>query len=232
MNWVAFGCCALPVILGLVGLKQGVVKMIYHMAAFALALIITAILAPMVSKVVVKDSSPSVEKVKAKVISTLKLDEIHFDKTVSEDILKDLKLPEAIRKEIAVFNTKDLYEKMDVEDAKDYLATSIATIILQAIVYIFVFLVVWLLLFIAFQTLNVVDKVPVLHTANRLAGMLVGIVLGACVVCVFFVMVTALSNFEVGHYLMGEIERSKFLKTCYDNNPLNGGFVSLSSWFK
>lgn len=232
MNWVLIGCIAVMVSLGLIGLKLGVVKMLYHLAAFALALVITAILAPMVSKIVVRNDSPSVERVKEKVVKTLRLDEIDFGKTVSKDILDDLKIPKAVRDELAVFNTKDNYEQIGAEDAKDYVATSIAVIILQSVVYLVVFLVVWLIVFMVFHALDLIAKVPGLRAANRLAGMTVGLILAACVILLFFILVTALSNLPAGQNMLASIEENSVLKFWYDNNPLNGGSVYLSSKFK
>ena len=232
MNWVLIGCIAVMVSLGLIGLKLGVVKMLYHLVAFALALVITAILAPMVSKIVVRNDSPSVERVKEKVVKTLRLDEIDFGKTVSKDILDDLKIPKAVRDELAVFNTKDNYEQIGAEDAKDYVATSIAVIILQSVVYLVVFLVVWLIVFMVFHALDLIAKVPGLRAANRLAGMTVGLILAACVILLFFIMVTALSNLPAGQNMLASIEENSVLKFWYDNNPLNGGSVYLSSKFK
>ena len=232
MNWVLIGCIAVMVSLGLIGLKLGVVKMLYHLAAFALALVITAILAPMVSKIVVRNDSPSVERVKEKVVKTLRLDEIDFGKTVSKDILDDLKIPKAVRDELAVFNTKDNYEQIGAEDAKDYVATSIAVIILQSVVYLVVFLVVWLIVFMVFHALDLIAKVPGLRAANRLAGMTVGLILAACIILLFFILVTALSNLPAGQNMLASIEENSVLKFWYDNNPLNGGSVYLSSKFK
>lgn len=232
MNWVLIGCIAVMVSLGLIGLKLGVVKMLYHLVAFALALVITAILAPMVSKIVVRNDSPSVERVKEKVVKTLRLDEIDFGKTVSKDILDDLKIPKAVRDELAVFNTKDNYEQIGAEDAKDYVATSIAVIILQSVVYLVVFLVVWLIVFMVFHALDLIAKVPGLRAANRLAGMTVGLILAACVILLFFILVTALSNLPAGQNMLASIEENSVLKFWYDNNPLNGGSVYLSSKFK
>lgn len=232
MNWVAVGCIAILAILGLIGLKAGVVKMVYHLIGFALALVLTAIFAPMVSKVLIKDSSPSVQKAKEKVIETFHLDEIDFEKTLSKADFDKLNLPESIRDELEIFNFKEEYEKLDLEDAKDYLATSIATIIIQAIVYIAVFLVIWLIVFALFQALNLVNRVPGLRAANRLAGMIIGIIMGACVIFLFFVAVTALSNFPFGRNMLDMIESNSILNFWYNNNPLNGGFVSLADKFK
>ena len=232
MNWVVISCFAVLVALGLLGLKLGVVKMLYHLVAFALALVLTAAIAPMVSKIVVKEDSATVGRIKEKVVKTLKLDEIHFDKTISEEILDNLHIPESIREEISFFNTTENYEKIGADDAKDYLATSMAMIVLQAVVYLVVFLIVWLIVFMMFHALNLIDKVPGLRAANRLAGMTVGLILGACIVLLFFVLVTALSNLPAGQKMLTCIEENSVLKFWFDNNPLNGGFSYLSAKFK
>lgn len=232
MNWVVIGCIAILALLGLVGLKVGVVKMVYHLVGFALALILTALLAPKVSKLLVKDSSPSVQKAKEKVIDTLHLDDIDFQKTLTEADFDKINIPESIRDELEIYNFKEQYEKLDLEDAKDYLATSIATIIIQAIVYVAVFLILWLIIFILFQTLNLINNVPGLRTINRLAGMAVGLIIGACIIFLFFVLVTGLSNLSFGRDMLDMIEDNSVLRFWYNNNPLNGGFVSLAEKFK
>ena len=232
MNWVAITCLAVLVVLGLVGLKLGVVKMLYHLVAFALALVLTAVIAPIVSDAVIKEDSAAVEKVKEKVVKTLKLDEIKFDATISDDILEKLNLPESIREEIKTFNTKEDYKTIGADDAKDYLSTTMAVIVLQAAVYLIVFLIMWLIVFLVFHAANLIDKLPGLHAINRLAGLCVGLILAACIILVFFVAVTALSNLPAGQEMLKCIEENSILKFWYDNNPLNGGFVYLSSKFK
>ncbi|MBO4399970.1 MAG: CvpA family protein [Lachnospiraceae bacterium] len=232
MNWVAITCLAVLVVLGLVGLKLGVVKMLYHLVAFALALVLTAVIAPIVSDAVIKEDSAAVEKVKEKVVKTLKLDEIKFDATISDDILEKLNLPESIREEIKTFNTKEDYKTIGADDAKDYLSTTMAVIVLQAAVYLIVFLIMWLIVFLVFHAANLIDKLPGLHAINRLAGPCVGLILAACIILVFFVAVTALSNLPAGQEMLKCIEENSILKFWYDNNPLNGGFVYLSSKFK
>ncbi|MBO7630807.1 MAG: CvpA family protein [Lachnospiraceae bacterium] len=232
MNWVAITCLAVLVVLGLVGLKLGVVKMLYHLVAFALALVLTAVIAPIVSDAVIKEDSAAVEKVKEKVVKTLKLDEIKFDATISDDILEKLNLPESIREEIKTFNTKEDYKTIGADDAKDYLSTTMAVIVMQAAVYLIVFLIMWLIVFLVFHAANLIDKLPGLHAINRLAGLCVGLILAACIILVFFVAVTALSNLPAGQEMLKCIEENSILKFWYDNNPLNGGFVYLSSKFK
>ena len=232
MNWLVITCICILVALGLIGLKLGVVKMVYYLVAFALALILTAIVAPIISKVLVKEDSPSVIRVKEKVTDKLNLDDIHFDKTVTKEILDDLKIPESIREELGIYNTEDAYKDLGVENAKDYVATSLATIILQAVIYLITFLVIWLLVFLAFMALNLIANAPGLRAANRLAGMAVGLLMGACFIFILFVFATATANLDIGQNMMSCIEQNSVLKYWYDHNPLNGGFVTLSGILK
>lgn len=232
MNWLVITCICILAVLGLIGLKLGVVKMVYYLVAFALALILTAIVAPIISKALVKEDSPSVIRVKEKVTDKLNLDDIHFDKTVTKEILDDLNIPESIREEIGIYNTEDSYKDLGVEGAKDYVATSLATIILQAVIYLITFLVIWLLVFLAFMALNLIAKAPGLRAANRLAGMAVGLLMGACIIFLLFVLATATSSLDFGQNMMSCIEQNSVLKYWYDHNPLNGGFVSLSGILK
>ncbi|MBO4697238.1 MAG: CvpA family protein [Lachnospiraceae bacterium] len=232
MNWVLLVCIAILVVLGLVGLKLGVVKMLYHLASFTLALILTALIAPPIAKTFVKNDSPRMERTKEKVVKTLHLNDIDYEKINFDELLEKVDMPESVKDELKVFNTSDVYKTMGAENAKDYIATSIAAIVLQALVYIVVFVLVWLLVFLVFQTINLIGKVPGLRVINRLAGMTVGILMGACVIFLFFVLVTALSSMPVGREMMHQINDNSVLRFWYDNNPLNGGFAYLSSIVK
>lgn len=232
MGWVVIVCIAIPVILGLVGLKLGVVKMLYHLASFAIALLLTALLAPAIAKSIVKNDTPRMERAKEKVIKTLHLNDIDYENIKFDELLERVDLPDGIRDELKTFNTSDVYRSMGAEDAKDYLATSIATVILQALVYLVVFVIIWLLVFLLFQTINLIAKVPGLNMVNRLAGMTVGGLMGICVVFIFFVFVTAVSSMPIGQNMLQQINDNSILRFWYDNNPLNGGFVYLSSIVK
>ncbi len=232
MSWVLIVCIAILVVLGLVGLKLGVVKMLYHLAAFALALILTALLAPPIAKSFVKTDSPRMDRMKEKVVKTLHLDDIDYEKFDINEALEKIELPDSIRDELKTFNAVDVYKSMGVDGAKDYIATSVAAVILQAVVYIVVFVLIFLIVFLVFQTINLIDKVPGLRMINRLAGMTVGLLMGACVIFLFFVLVTALSSMPVGQDMLQQINDNSVLRFWYDNNPLNGGFVYLSSLVK
>ena len=229
MNWVLIVCIAIPAILGLVGLKLGVVKMLYHLASFAIALLLTALLAPAIANSVVKNDTHRMDRAKEKVIKTLHLNDIDYDKIKFDELLDKVDLPDGIRDELKTFNTSEVYKTMGAEDAKDYLATSIATVVLQALVYLIVFILIWLLVFLLFQTINLIAKVPGLNFINRMAGMTIGVLMGICVVFIFFVFVTAVSSTPFGQDMIEQISANSILRFWYDNNPLNGGFVYLSS---
>ena len=59
--------------------------------------------------------------------------------------------------------------------------------------------------------------------------MTIGVLMGICVVFIFFVFVTAVSSTPFGQDMIEQISANSILRFWYDNNPLNGGFVYLSS---
>lgn len=67
---------------------------------------------------------------------------------------------------------------------------------------------------------NLLSRLPVIHTMNKMGGMLVGLLKGLILLWLICIVITIMSGTEAGIYLYGQINESPFLKYIYDNNMI------------
>ena len=68
------------------------------------------------------------------------------------------------------------------------------------------------------RCLNLLSRLPVIHTMNKMGGLLVGLLKGMIILWILCIIITILSGTEMGGYLFAQINESPFLRYIYDNN--------------
>ena len=227
MNWLVIACGA--VLFGCViwGWCKGFIKMMIHLLAVALALALAAMLCQPLAKMVCKQESV-MSSVKESVRDTLRLDKL-ADKTklTNEDIEK-FKLPEVVKEQLKDYNSESGFELFDAENAADYVAGVVANIIIRAACFVILFFSLLAIIYLIGIGLNLVSKLPVLNTVNRLTGAIVGLFIGAVLILMVFTAVTALQNTGFGETCQAAIEENKVLDTVYNNNIICDVYFDLA----
>ena len=109
---------------------------------------------------------------------------------------------------------------LGVSAFRKYIADSVTGIILNAISFVLVFVGVSIIMRIIIRCLNLLSRLPVIHTMNKMGGMLVGLLKGLILLWLICIVITIMSGTEAGIYLYGQINESPFLKYIYDNNMI------------
>ena len=99
-------------------------------------------------------------------------------------------------------------------------AIRLADIILQAIVYIIMFVVIYVVLQIVVVATGVIAKLPVIHGANKLLGLVFGLVEGLLVVWILFTALTAFSGVDSIATALADINNHWFLQYLYQHNVI------------
>lgn len=178
------------------------------------------------------------EKVSETVNGTIAQEE---DVTIAEDNLKEYEsiIDECLDKINGVMNLPDEFgEKVSETFSDSYLAGIVqgentvkdivvkafafrlADVIFQAIVYIIIFVVVWILLRIVVIASGLIARLPVIHGANKMLGMAAGLVEGLLIVWVLFMLLTAMSGNEHVAVALTDINNNALLKMLYENNVI------------
>lgn len=218
LNTVVIVALAIVAILGIMGLKRGLIKAVWHLVSIFVILGITIIASPYVARF-----AKSNEKIYNYFYNVVEK-KVDIPATSGDNIDKfidSLSLPERVTRFI---NEKavDFYGK--AENAQENFAQSVYTkltdVILTSLSFILTFLIVTILCYLIIGAINEASKMPVLNAANKLGGLAIGLVEGIAIVWIICGVVPLISSSKLGQYIIECIYTNKFLTFFYENNIL------------
>lgn len=100
------------------------------------------------------------------------------------------------------------------------ISVRLSDIVLTAVIYIVIMVVVFIALRIIIGATGIIRRLPVIKQADKLGGVIVGLIEGLIVVWIFFTVVTAMSGTENVANILAQIHKNAFLEALYNNNPI------------
>ena len=221
MNILSWAALAVLTYCALRGWRRGLIMTVFSMFATVIAIAISAQLSPQLSRT--WQNTAVYEIVSERVEMTLfKGQDSQNDGEEGEDnrgVINSLPLPDVVQNVLAS-NDDAQNNMLGVSEFRKYIADSVTGIILNAISFVLVFLGVSIIMRIIIRCLNLLSRLPVIHTMNKMGGMLVGLLKGLILLWLICIVITIMSGTEAGIYLYGQINESPFLKYIYDNNMI------------
>ncbi|MEG1992045.1 MAG: CvpA family protein [Acetivibrio sp.] len=201
INWVLVFVIGILLAYGLRGKKEGLIRTIFGMFSLIVALTAASIVGPELSKTI-KSNDKVLPYLSQKVDA------------------KSLTLPELLKE--AVINKKGVeeYKEMAAKKAEELIQIQIANWMINALAFVLVFLLVWILLGYACTTLNIISKLPIINGLNKTAGVVAGIMRGFITIWFWCIVLTIFSATKVGQTIFAFVNQSEFLGLLYNNNLL------------
>ena len=91
---------------------------------------------------------------------------------------------------------------------------------LTAIAYLVIMVVVSIVLRIVVAATGLIRRLPVIKQADKLGGLIVGLIEGIVVVWIFFTVVTAISGTQTASNILVQIHGNVILESLYNCNPI------------
>ena len=215
MNWTLLSILLILAVNVLIGIKKGVIKMLFSALAIIVVVIITSIFAPKLSEYL-KNNTTWDDSLTSKTESFL------MDKGIIKDDVEidvsELPLPDMIKDKIAD-GTEDALEQ-GIQGYNEAVVNKVSGVIFSAIVYIVFFVVAMALTSIICMILDVVSKLPVLNQINKTAGGIIGLVQGLVIVWLFMIIIMIFGNTEFAMTVHKDINRNPILTFLYDKNAI------------
>ena len=201
------------------GMKQGLVLTICSFVTLFLAIIITQAVTPQVSSMI-RENDKIVSFMSEQVESVLfnNKDDKSDSKLNNKKQIEKLSIPKVLKKDLTENDNKSKYEELGAANFQEYASTYVAYSIINSITYVVVFIIILSLLKIITHALNLLTKLPVIHTLNKLGGLGVGVLEGFIIVWIGFVALTMFCSTDFGTEVLKQIEKSVWLSYLYDNN--------------
>ena len=179
MNILSWAALAVLTYCALRGWRRGLIMTVFSMFATVIAIAISAQLSPQLSRT--WQNTAFYEIVSERVEMTLfKGQDSQNDGEESEDnrgVINSLPLPDVVQNVLAS-NDDAQNNMLGVSEFRKYIADSVTGIILNAISFVLVFVGVSIIMRIIIRCLNLLSRLPVIHTMNKMGGMLVGLLKG------------------------------------------------------
>jgi uncharacterized membrane protein required for colicin V production len=212
MNWLLIIVIGIIVLNALIGRKVGLIKIIFSLLSFAIALALTTWISPTVNGIL-NNNETFYEKTFQQVEKMLSLEE--NESADQDDIIEGLPLPKSMKESLMKNKAKQ------EANIKSYITCHVTGIVINAFAYILTFVIVFIALWVVSIALNIISKLPILNQINRTAGLLLGAVQGLVVVWLLFIILTVISGSQLGETAFQQINSSGILSFLYKNFLLN-----------
>ena len=138
----------------------------------------------------------------------------------SSQFIDGLNLPEILRKNIEKNNNTENYAELSVNTLTEYVSGYLARTIVNGLSYVLAYILATIGIRIVVYILNLIAGLPILKTANKLPGGLVGFVKGLVFIWILFLILTVLCSTEIGKTSLELIEKDSLLSVIYQYDPL------------
>lgn len=231
MNWLLIGVGVIFFICMVVGYAKGFIKIIVSFGTTIASLILVIFLTPYTSKAIVS-LTPIDEMIEKKCISMmtpegvdidiskLPLDKIELPRQKQIEILEKADIPEFLKKGLIENNNNEAYKQLGVSNFVDYIGAYVSGIIIKMISFLITFIVVTIFIRAIIFALDIITALPVINGLNRLAGMLVGVLIAVILVWIVFLVITLLYSNDIGRTCFKYIEESELLTFLYEKNVI------------
>ena len=204
--------------------KVGFIKTVYGLLSSLIALVLAFFIYPAIEYML--KLTPIYEGIKGWV--TERLPEVgnvglQGQATIIQESLTWM--PDFITDKMVRNNNPEIYELLGVSTLMEYMATFVANLCIMGIAIVVCFIVVKVGLAISVNLLDLVAKLPILKTANKWAGFIVGLIKGVfivwliCLVVPFIMMIPGLISINT------LIEESLLMQLFYEHNVILQLFI-------
>lgn len=136
------------------------------------------------------------------------------------EIIEAMPLPDFLKEALLENNNPVIYQLLDVDSLKEYIAGFLANVCLNILSVVLAFLLIYIAVTVVLQALHLFSKLPVLSFFNRFMGFLIGGMKGVFFVWLGFVVLTFFQCRADLDGLFLAMEKTYVANILYENNIL------------
>lgn len=221
MNSVCIVIGVLFFICVLAGWIKGLFKSILSVAGLIASIVVAVYGAPHLSGYLEENTQVD-EKIAAYIAEKLEYSDVgeEVSRSVQVAVISELPLPESLKDSILDNNNSEIYDLLKVGDIYEYIAKSVAVVVLNAGVFLSLTILCRIFFFVLSRKMKDLAKLPIVRSVDKICGGLLGAVKGLIYIWVFFLLLSICSTFEWSQMILSQIRESRILILLYDNNIL------------
>ena len=230
MTWLGIVVAGILLLTAYKGFRRGFIREIVSFFFVFLALAVSLAINPYVNEFFM-ENTPVYEKIQESCqsfVESQKKQELTSPGTEEQTgFIEGLELPELLQKGLESNNTAEVYTYLAVDSFGEYISEALARMIVNGLSFFVSYLLASVILRLGTWVLNLLAGLPVLKSANKLAGGLVGAVKGVLFVWIAFLVMTILCSTSIGKEALALIEKDAFLNVLYEYDIFVNVFMSI-----
>lgn len=230
MTWLGIVVAGILLLTAYKGFRRGFIREIVSFFFVFLALAVSWAINPYVNEFFM-ENTPVYEKIQESCqsfVESQKKQELTSPGTEEQTgFIEGLELPELLQKGLESNNTAEVYTYLAVDSFGEYISEALARMIVNGLSFFVSYLLASVILRLGTWVLNLLAGLPVLKSANKLAGGLVGAVKGVLFVWIAFLVMTILCSTSIGKETLALIEKDAFLNVLYEYDIFVNVFMSI-----
>jgi len=151
-----------------------------------------------------------------------------YDNTIPENqelTINSYDMPEAMKDNLIINNTEEMYETLLVNVFEEYVSAYLAKTAIRAAAFVSMFILLYIIFKILLFAVDLISRIPIIKGLNKMAGACLGLIESLLIVWVFYIIVVMFIGEDTGAVLFDMIARSRFLSALFNSNILLG-FIS------
>jgi len=187
MNALDFAIIGIVVLSAYFGYKKGLIRTVYRLASFFIAIFIARRLYPYVARAL--RQTALFPALRERIADGLNLQERMGYVGGQNNAFENLPIPAFLQNILYNNNTPDMLEMLQVHTIEDYAASFLANMVIGGIAAVAVFALALIALAVIGYALDLVSKLPVINFVNRLCGFVFGFAVSVVVIWLCLVVV-------------------------------------------
>ena len=221
MDWICIVIGVLFLICLIAGWTRGLFKVLLSLAGMIASIMVATYIAPNVSGYLEEHTTWD-DEIAVYISEKMSFadSENEISKGIQVEVINDLPISETLKANILDNNNSEMYSALDATGVYDYIAKSIAVVILNATVFLILMLVSHVFFMSLGKAAEGLTKLPILRSIDKVGGVTLGALQALIIVWVMFLILSITSTFEISQKMIESINQIGILKLLYDNNIL------------
>ena len=198
-----------------IGYKKGLIKVVFNIFAFFIAIVVSLILFKPVSNIIINNTEID-DKIREKILSVNNYDE--ESESIDDEKEEDKKtfIEKYIEDKVAEAGKEA--KKKAVETAADVISIKATEIITGLILFISIRIALILLGFLT----DTLSNIPIIKQFNEIGGIIYGLAKGVIIIYLVLTIIFIVSSMKENNIVTEAINNSYITKLLYENNPIIG----------
>ena len=228
-TWLGIAVLALIIFACVSGFRRGFVKEIVSAFFMIIAFLLVWVINPYVNTFV-REYTPVYNMVQSN-FQDLVMEQTGSQKALDKEeqtqVMEKLEIPDLLKNSLLENNTAQTYRYLAVSTFTEYIADSLAVMIVNGISFLLSFIISTIVIWLLSYILNVLTKLPVIHGINKIAGGAVGGVKCVIFIWIGLLILTLLCDTTIGKQGMALVEKDTILNFLYNQNIFVKVFMSV-----